>query len=63
MIVFHNPYEDLKNFTKRWDEWPAADGDGQAMKESFPTMEPDWGNGFWKLSGISGSFLLQEFRG
>lgn len=46
VFVFHNPYEDLKTFTKRWDEWPAADGDGQAMRGSFPTTEPGWGNGF-----------------
>lgn len=63
VLIFHDPNEDLKTFTKRWDEWPATSGDGRAARESFPTVELGWGNGFWKLPAIPASLLLQDLRG
>lgn len=61
VLIF--PYEGLKTFTRMLDEQPTATGEGEATGKSFSTTEIGWGNGFQKLSGIRGTFLLQEFRG
>lgn len=63
VLIFHHPYEGLKTFARMLDEQPTTSGEGQATEKSFPTTKTGWGNGFWKLSAITGTFLLQEFRG
>lgn len=55
VLIF--PYEGLKTFTRMLDEQPQATG------KNFPTTETARGNGFQKLFAITGTFLLQEFRG
>lgn len=63
VLIFHYSFEGLKPFTRMLDEQPTTSGEGQATGKSFPTTETGWGSGFQKLSGIRGTFLLQEFKG
>lgn len=63
VLIFHYPFEGLKIFTRMLDEQPTTSGEGQATGKIFPTTKTGWGRGFQKLSGIRGTFLLQEFRG
>lgn len=63
VLIFHDPYDGLKTFTRMLDEQPSTSGEGQATGKSFSTTETGRGNGFQKPSGIRGTFLLQEFRG